>query len=172
MRVFAEVTQGEDPYRTGRLCKDIGGQVCRRKHRSTLGNVTSARDLPQTFTSWEELSTLSPALGRLLSGGWTLSALFLRPWGTRSTCWLARITSLNGLKRSLWLISEMWMLRSLSGRIFSCDLELHGPLSRITAFNLTAMPLGSTVQNWASRIDIPLRPVLKETGKQKLLIKL
>ena len=141
-----KVTQGEGPYHTGPLHKDTGGQICRRKHMSILGNVTSARDSPQTSTIREELLTLFPALGHLLNRGWTLSALFLRPWGTKSICWSAQIISLNELKLNFWPTSETWMLRGLSGRILSRDLELHAPLSRITAFSLTIRPSGSTIQ--------------------------
>ena len=69
MKAFVEVIQEEGPYHTRPLHKDIGGQICRRKRRSMLGNVTSAKDSLQTSTSLEEFLTLSPALGLLLNGG-------------------------------------------------------------------------------------------------------
>ena len=59
---------GEGPYLTGPLLKDTGGQICRRKRRSMLENVTSAKDSLQTSTSLEEFLILFPALGLLLSG--------------------------------------------------------------------------------------------------------
>ena len=79
MKVFVEVIQGEGLYHTEPSHKDIGGQICRRKRRSVLGNVISAKDSLQISTNQEEFLTLSLALGLLLNGGWTLSALFLKP---------------------------------------------------------------------------------------------
>ena len=69
MKAFVEVIQGEGPYHTRPLLKDIGGQICRRKRRSMLENVTSAKDLLQISTNQEEFLTLSPALGLLLNEG-------------------------------------------------------------------------------------------------------
>ena len=69
MKEFMEVIRGEGPYHIGPLLKDIGGQICRRKRRSMLENVTSVRGLLQTSTSLEEFLTLCPALGLLLNGG-------------------------------------------------------------------------------------------------------
>ena len=45
MKEFVEVIQGEGDYHTGPSLKDIGGQICRRKRRSMLENVTSVRGL-------------------------------------------------------------------------------------------------------------------------------
>ena len=67
MKEFVEVTRGEGPYLTGPLLKDIGGQICRRKRRSMLENVTNVRDSLQTSTSLEEFLILFPAFGLLLS---------------------------------------------------------------------------------------------------------
>ena len=69
MKAFVEVIQEEGPYHTGSLLKDIGGQICRRKRRSMLENVTSVKGVLQTSTSLEEFSTLCPALSLLLNGG-------------------------------------------------------------------------------------------------------
>ena len=74
-----EAIQGEGLYHAEPSHKDIGGQICRRKRRSTLGNVISVKDTLQISINQEEFLTLSPALGLLLNGGWTLSALFLKP---------------------------------------------------------------------------------------------
>ena len=68
MKEFAEVTRGEDPYLTGLLLKDTGGQICRKKHKTMLENVTSVRDSLQTSTSLEKFLILFPALGPLLNG--------------------------------------------------------------------------------------------------------
>ena len=68
MKEFVEVTRGEDPYLTEPLLKDIGGQICRKKHKNMLENVTSVRDSLQTSTSLEEFLILFPALGLLLNG--------------------------------------------------------------------------------------------------------
>ena len=69
MKAFVRVIQGEGPYHTGPLLKDIGGQICRRKHRIMLENATSVKDSPQTSTNLEEFLTIYPALGLLLNGG-------------------------------------------------------------------------------------------------------
>ena len=79
MKAFVEVIREEGPYHTGPLLKDIGGQICKRKRKSMLENVTSVRDSLQTSTSLEEFLTLCPALGLLLNEGYILSALFLKP---------------------------------------------------------------------------------------------
>ena len=143
-----EVIQGEGLYHTEPSPKDIGGQICRRKRRSILGNVISARDSLQISTNQEEFLILSPTLGLLFNGGWTLSALFLKPYETKSICWSAWITLLNRSNLNPWLTSETYMLRSLFGGILSHDLKLPAHLSRITDFNLIARPLGNTVQTW------------------------
>ena len=69
MKAFVEVIQVKGPYHTGPLLKDIGGQICRRKRRSMLENVTSVKGSPQISTSLEEFLTLCPTLGLLLNGG-------------------------------------------------------------------------------------------------------
>ena len=68
MKEFAEVTRGEDPYLTAQSLKDTGGQICRKKRKSMLENVTNVRDSLQTSTSPEEFLILFLALGVLLSG--------------------------------------------------------------------------------------------------------
>ena len=69
MKEFVEVIQEEGPYRTGPLLKNIGGQICRRKRKNMLENVTSVKGSLQTSTNSEEPLTLYPALGLLLNGG-------------------------------------------------------------------------------------------------------
>ena len=68
MKAFVEVIRGKGPYHTGQLLKDIGGQICRRKRKSMLENVTSVKGSLQTSTSLEEFLTLCPALSLLLNG--------------------------------------------------------------------------------------------------------
>ena len=70
MKESVEVIRGEDPYLTGPLLKDTGGQACRKKHKSMLENVISVRDSCQTFTSLEESLILYPAFGLLLNEAW------------------------------------------------------------------------------------------------------
>ena len=62
------VTRGGDPYLTGLLLKDTSGQICKKKCKSMLENVTNVRDSFQTSTSLEEFLILFLALGLLLSG--------------------------------------------------------------------------------------------------------
>ena len=69
MKAFVEVIQGGGPYHTRPLLKDIGGQICRKKRKSMLENVTSVKGSPQTSTSLEEFLTLYPTLGLLLNRG-------------------------------------------------------------------------------------------------------
>ena len=52
------VIQEEDPYRTELLPKDIGGQTCKKKHRSMSRNAINVRGLRLIFTSLEGFSTL------------------------------------------------------------------------------------------------------------------
>ena len=66
---IVEVIQGEGPYHTGPLLKNIGGQICRRKRRIMLKNATSVKGSLRTSTSLEEFLTFCPALGLLLNGG-------------------------------------------------------------------------------------------------------
>ena len=72
------VTQGEDPYLVGLLLRDIGGQVCKRRHRNMLRNVISVKDLCRIFTSLKEFPILLLALGCLLNGAWTLWDISLK----------------------------------------------------------------------------------------------
>ena len=72
MKGFVGVIQEEDFYLIGLLPKDIGGQTCKRRCRSTLRNVISVKGLRRIFTSLEEFSILFLALGHLLNGAWTL----------------------------------------------------------------------------------------------------
>ena len=69
VKEFVEVIQGEGPYHTGPSLKDTGGQICRKKYRSMLENMTSVRGSLQTSTCLEESLTLCPALGLLLNRG-------------------------------------------------------------------------------------------------------
>ena len=59
---------GEDPYLTELLLKDTGSQICRKRCKNMLENVTNVRDSLQTSTSLEEFLILCPVLGLLLSG--------------------------------------------------------------------------------------------------------
>ena len=79
MKALVEVIQGEGLYHFEPSHKDIGGQICRKKHRSMLGNVISAKGSLQISTNQEEFLTPSLALGLLLNEDWTLSAFFLKP---------------------------------------------------------------------------------------------
>ena len=72
MKGFAEVTQGEGLYLTKPLLKGTGGLTCKKRHKNMSGDVISARGSRQKFTSLEEFSILSPALGLLLNGDWIL----------------------------------------------------------------------------------------------------
>ena len=78
MREFVGVTQGEDPYLVGLLLRDIGGQVCKRRHRNMLRNVISVKDLRRIFTSLKEFPILLLALGCLLNRAWTLWDISLK----------------------------------------------------------------------------------------------
>ena len=69
MKEFTEVTRGEDPYLTGLLLKDTGSQICRKKCKSMLENVTNVRDSLQTSTSLEEFLILFLTPGLLLIKG-------------------------------------------------------------------------------------------------------
>ena len=70
MKESAEVIRGEDPYLTGPLLKDTGGQACRKKHKSMLENVTNVKDSLQTLPNLEEFLILFPAFGLLLNEAW------------------------------------------------------------------------------------------------------
>ena len=79
MRAFVEAIQEEGLYHVEPSHKDIGGQICEMKRRSTLRSAISVKDMLQISTNREEFLTLSLALGLLPSGGWTLSTIFLKP---------------------------------------------------------------------------------------------
>ena len=79
MRAFVEAIQEEGLWRVEPSHKDIGGQICEMKRRNTLRSAISVKDMLQISINREELLTLSLALGLLPNGGWTLSALFLKP---------------------------------------------------------------------------------------------
>ena len=68
MKESAEATRGEDPYLTEPLLKDTGGQVCKKKRKNMLENLTNVRNSLQTFTSLEEYLILFPVIGLLLNG--------------------------------------------------------------------------------------------------------
>ena len=72
MKGFVEVIQEEDPCLTGLLPKDIGGQICKKRHKSMSRNTTSVRGLRLIFTSLEGFSTLFLVRGLLLSEAWIL----------------------------------------------------------------------------------------------------
>ena len=74
-----EAIQEEGLYHAEPSRKVIGGQICGEKRRSTLRNAISVRDMPRISTKREEFLTLSQARDLLRNGGWTLSALFLKP---------------------------------------------------------------------------------------------
>ena len=78
MKGFVEVIQEEDPCLIGLLPKDIGGQACKKRHRSMLRNAISVKGLRPIFISLEGFSTLFLACGLLLNEAWTLSDLSLR----------------------------------------------------------------------------------------------
>ena len=61
-----------DLYLIGPLLKAIGGQICRRKHKSMWKSVTNAKNLRPTFTNKEVSLILHPAFGLLPNGAWTL----------------------------------------------------------------------------------------------------
>ena len=75
---FVEIIQEEDPCLTRVLPKDIGGQACKKRHRSMLRNAISVKGLRPIFISLEGFSTLFLACGLLLNEAWTLSDLSLR----------------------------------------------------------------------------------------------
>ena len=68
MEEFAEVTREEDPYLTGPLLKNTGGQIYRKKHKNMLEKVTSVKNSLQTSTNLEEFLILFPTLSLLLNG--------------------------------------------------------------------------------------------------------
>jgi len=69
MRAFVEAIREEGLYHVEPSRKGIGGQICGRKRRSTLGNAISVKDMLQISINLEEFLTLSLALGLLPSGG-------------------------------------------------------------------------------------------------------
>ena len=79
MRASVGAIQEEGLYHVEPSHKDIGGQICGRKRRSTLRNAISVRDMLRISTNREEVLTLSQALSLLRNGGWTLLTLFLKP---------------------------------------------------------------------------------------------
>jgi len=54
------------------LLKGIGGEVCRKKYKSMLKNVISAKNLLRTFINQEGYSVHCLVHGYLLNGAWTL----------------------------------------------------------------------------------------------------
>ena len=72
------VIREEDHCLIRLLPRDIGGQACKKRRKNTLRNAISVKGSHQIFTSLEEFSTLSLALGHLLNGVWTLWDLFLK----------------------------------------------------------------------------------------------
>ena len=68
MKGFMKAILEADFYLTGPSLKDIGGQICKGKHKSMWRNAINAKSLPQTFTNQEVSLILYPALGLLLNG--------------------------------------------------------------------------------------------------------
>ena len=98
---FVEVIQEEDPYLTGLLPKDSGGQTCKKRRRSMLRNVINVRGLRLIFTSLERFSTLFLVPGLLLNKAWTLWDLSPRQWEIKNTFSSLQSISLSGSKLSL-----------------------------------------------------------------------
>ena len=96
-----EIIHEEDPYHTGLLPKDIGGQTCKKRCRSMSRNAISVRGLRPIFTNLEGFSTLFLVHGLLLNGAWTLWDLSPKQWEIKNTSWSVQIISLGGLKLSL-----------------------------------------------------------------------
>ena len=131
--------------------------------------MINARDMHQTSTNRDGFLTPCPALGHLLNRAWTLLALSPRQWGTRDICWLAQITSLNGLKLSPWKMSRTWMLRNSFGKTLSHGSGSLVSPSRTMAFSLTANLSGDTVVTWKLRIGILPQLIPKGMDKSRLL---
>ena len=93
---FVEVIQEEDPYLTGLLPKDIGGQTCKKKRNNMSGNAINVRGLRLIFTSLEGFSTLFLVRGLLLNGAWTSWDLSPKQWEIKNSSLFALIISLSG----------------------------------------------------------------------------
>ena len=68
MKGFMQATLEANHYLTGPSPRDIGGQICKGKHKSMWRNAINAKDFPQTFINQGESLILCPALGHLLNG--------------------------------------------------------------------------------------------------------
>ena len=101
MKEFVGVIQEVDLCLIGLLLKDTGGQTCKKRHKNTLGNVISVRDLRQTFTNLEEFSILFTALGHSLNEVWILWVLSLKQSEIKSIYWSTQIILPSGSKLSL-----------------------------------------------------------------------
>ena len=100
MKEFMGVIQEADPYLTELLLKDIGGPICKGKHKSTWRSVTNVRDLLLISISSGAFLTFCLTHGLLLSGTWTLWGPSSKQQETRDGFWLALITLLSRLKLS------------------------------------------------------------------------
>ena len=90
---YVEVTQGAGYCHIEPLLKGIGGQVCKKKHKSTLNSVISVKGLLQISISQEEYSIPCLVHGHMLSGAWTMWGHFLGLWEIEDGSWLELITS-------------------------------------------------------------------------------
>ena len=133
--------------------------------------MISVKDLHQTYTNQEESLIPYPALGHLHSGAWILLSLSPKQHETRDICWSTQTISLNGLKLSLWRISEMWMPRILFGKTSLLGSRSFIPSSRTMDFSSIVNPSRDTTVNWELRTDIPLRPTPRGMDKLRLLIR-
>ena len=70
-RIYESHTEA-DPCLIGPLLRDIGGPICRKKHKTTWRSVTNVRGLLQTFINQKTFLTPYLVPGLLLSGVWTL----------------------------------------------------------------------------------------------------
>ena len=83
MRAFVEAIQEEGLYHVEPSHKDIGGQKCGRKRRSTLGNAISVKGMLQISINREEFLILSLALGPLPNGGLDIVGPFPKAIGNK-----------------------------------------------------------------------------------------
>ena len=133
---------------TGLLLKVIGGRRCKKMPRITSRSAINASDLPQTFINQGELLIHYSARGLSPNGAWISWDPSLKLQETRSTFWSAQTISPNGSKRNLWPTLEMWMYRSLCGRVLLLDLGFLILSSRTTAYSLIARHSGIIAASW------------------------
>ena len=85
MREFMGVIREEDRWRIEHSTRGTGGRTCRERPKNMQRSVINVRDSPRISTNRGEFLTLSPVLGRLLSGVLILSALSRKQQGTSDT---------------------------------------------------------------------------------------